>query len=129
MPRKSGVKGADANAEGGGKITWHDPCHLGKSLGVFSEPRALITAGGNRELVEMNEANYCCGNGGSFNLQHYDTSSQIGMRKRDNIVETGAETVATGCPACMMQLTDMLSQKGDRIKVRHAIEVYADTID
>ncbi len=124
-----GVKGAEATGEGSEKITWHDPCHLGKSLGVFSEPRTLLTAGGNRELVEMNEANYCCGNGGSFNLQHYDTSSKIGMRKRDNVVETGATTVATGCPACMMQLTDMLSRKGDRIKVRHAIEVYADTID
>ncbi len=127
LVKRLGVTAKEAGPSAS-KITWHDPCHLGKFLGVFAEPRTLIQAGGDEKLVEMNEANYCCGNGGSFNLQHYETSTKIGMRKRDNVVATGAQTVATGCPACMMQLTDMLSQKGDDIKVRHAIEVYADTL-
>jgi len=110
------------------RITYHDPCHLKKTLKISSQPRALIAANANYELVEMNEADYCCGCGGSFNLQHYETSKQIGNRKRDNIVASGADVVATSCPACMMQITDMLSQNKDNINVRHAIEVYAEQL-
>ena len=60
-------------------------------------------------LVEMAEANRCCGCGGSFTLTHYDLSLKMGQRKRDNVIASGAEVVATGCPACMMQLSDMLA--------------------
>jgi glycolate oxidase iron-sulfur subunit len=76
----------------------------------------------------MNEADYCCDGGGSFNLLHYDTSAKIGNRKRDNIIASGAEIVATGCPACMTQITDRLSQHGERIVVNHAIEIYAGSL-
>lgn len=66
----------------------------------------------NCELVEMVEPDRCCGCGGSFTLTHYDISQQIGQKKRDSIVATGADVVATGCPACMMQLSDMLARNG-----------------
>ena len=108
--------------------TYHDPCHLAKSLEVTAQPRQLIAATPDCRLVEMKEANVCCGNGGSFNLQNYDLSKQIGMKKRENILATGADTVATSCPACMMQIRDMLSQNGDRIAVKHVIEVYAESL-
>jgi glycolate oxidase iron-sulfur subunit len=110
------------------RITYHDPCHLKKSLKISSAPRALIRYNENYDLVEMNEADYCCGCGGSFNLLHYDMSKQIGNRKRDNILASGAEVVATSCPACMMQISDMLSQHKDKISVRHAIEIYAESL-
>ncbi|TWI67223.1 glycolate oxidase iron-sulfur subunit [Desulfobotulus alkaliphilus] len=123
---KVGVRPKDG-AEGRA-VTFHDPCHLGKSLGVFSQPRTLIQASGRYHIKEMQDANTCCGSGGSFNLQHYETSTQIGQKKRDNIVATQAEIVATGCPACMMQLTDMLASKGDKVRVKHSIELYAETL-
>jgi glycolate oxidase iron-sulfur subunit len=109
-------------------LTYHDPCHLGKSLGVVSQPRALLRASPACRFVEMAEADRCCGMGGSFNLRHYDISSAIGKRKRDRIVETGCEVVATSCPACMLQMSDLLSQAGERVRVRHVIEVYADSL-
>jgi glycolate oxidase iron-sulfur subunit len=109
-------------------ITYHDPCHLKKSLGVAAQPRALLRANPGKRLVEMVEADRCCGCGGSFNLQHYAISASIGMRKRDNIVNSGCRMVATSCPACMLQITDMLSQGGDAIQVKHAIEVYAESL-
>lgn len=109
-------------------VTYHDPCHLAKSLKVRSQPRDLIRANADCSFVEMAGADTCCGNGGSFNLQNYDLSKQIGMDKRQNILASGAATVATSCPACMMQIRDVLSQNHDPIKVRHVIEVYADTI-
>ncbi|SCY55193.1 (Fe-S)-binding protein [Desulfoluna spongiiphila] len=109
-------------------VTWHDPCHLKKSIGVSEEPRAILKGLPGYEFVEMNEADTCCGNGGSFNLAHYDTSSRIGGRKRENILATGADVVTTGCPACMMQMTDMLSQGHDHVAVKHVIELYADAL-
>jgi glycolate oxidase iron-sulfur subunit len=109
-------------------LTYHDPCHLKKSLGVAMQPRTLLEANLGYRLKEMVEADRCCGMGGSFNLQYYDISAAIGKRKRDNIVESGCEVVATSCPACMLQITDMLSQAGDRVLVKHAIEVYAESL-
>ncbi|MFC1515351.1 (Fe-S)-binding protein [Thermodesulfobacteriota bacterium] len=106
-------------------ITYHDPCHLKKSLGVFSEPRSLIEADPGCRLKEMPEADRCCGLGGTFSLGHYKLSASIGKVKGDHIRSTGCRVVATGCPACMLQLSDILSKSGDRITVKHPIEIYA----
>ena len=109
-------------------LTYHDPCHLKKSLGVAAQPRALLQANPAYILKEMAESDWCCGCGGSFNLQHYETSAAIGRRKRDNIATSSCRVVATGCPACMLQITDMLSQAGLRVQVKHAVEIYADSL-
>ncbi|GAB6036245.1 (Fe-S)-binding protein [Fundidesulfovibrio butyratiphilus] len=109
-------------------VTIHDPCHLKKSLGVSGQVRALVGANPDLRVVEMAGADVCCGCGGSFNLQHYEESKKIGRKKRDNIVAAGAEVVATGCPACMMQITDMLSHAGDRVAVKHPVELYAQSL-
>jgi len=110
------------------KVTYHDPCHLKKSLGVSSQPRSVIKLNPAYELVEMAEADRCCGCGGSFNLFHYTLSKEIGRRKRNNVVNSGARIVASGCPACMMQLTDMLAQNKDAVTVKHPVELYAATL-
>ncbi|MBO4368761.1 MAG: (Fe-S)-binding protein [Desulfovibrio sp.] len=113
---------------GATKVTYHDSCHLKKSCGVSTQPRTILKANSNYELVEMNEADRCCGCGGSFNLFHYDLSRTIGQRKRNNVVESGASVVSAGCPACMMQLEDVLSHNHDRITVKHPIEIYAESL-
>ncbi|EGJ50510.1 (Fe-S)-binding protein [Desulfocurvibacter africanus] len=114
---------------GGGKVvTYHDPCHLKNSFGITSQPRTILTGLPGYAFKEMTDAGTCCGCGGSFNLQHYDVSARIGGNKADNIIASGAETVATGCPACMLQITDMLSQKGARCRVRHVMELYAESL-
>ncbi|MCF8034471.1 MAG: (Fe-S)-binding protein [Desulfarculaceae bacterium] len=123
------ISGEAPSSDPGAKtLTYHDPCHLKKSLGVAEEPRRLIAANPGWRLVEMTESDWCCGMGGSFSLQHYDLSKQIGSRKREHIEQSGASTVATGCPACMLQISDMLSQAGDHIAVKHAIEIYAESL-
>jgi len=109
-------------------VTYHDPCHLKKSLGVTAEPRALIKANPAYRLVEMAESDRCCGLGGSFNLQYYDLSANIGRLKRDHIKASGCSVVATGCPACMLQITDMLSHTGDDIRIKHPVEIYRELI-
>jgi glycolate oxidase iron-sulfur subunit len=117
-----------AGEDGRIPVTYHDPCHLKKSLGVSAQPRALLQANPGYILTEMPEADWCCGCGGSFNLQHYETSAAIGARKRDNIATSHCRVVATGCPACMLQITDMLSQAGMRVQVKHAVEIYAEAL-
>ena len=109
-------------------VTYHDSCHLKKALGLSEEPRTIIKTNPNYKLVEMKEADRCCGCGGSFNLFHYDLSRVIGQRKRDNVVATGAHVVAAGCPACMMQLEDVLSHNNDPVQVKHTIQIYAETL-
>jgi glycolate oxidase iron-sulfur subunit len=109
-------------------ITYHDPCHLLKSLGISSEPRALIKANPTYSLKEMPESDWCCGLGGSFNLQYYDISAKIGKRKRNNIKSTNCSVVATGCPACMIQISEMLSKHGDSIVVKHPVTIYAESL-
>ncbi|MDD6181870.1 MAG: (Fe-S)-binding protein [Desulfovibrionaceae bacterium] len=117
-----------APADNAVPVTYHDSCHMKKSLGVVREPRAVIGLNPGYRLVEMAEADRCCGCGGSFNLFHYDLSRQIGQRKRNNVVASGAKVAAAGCPACMMQLEDVLSQNGDPVEVKHTIELYAETL-
>lgn len=109
-------------------VAYHDPCHLKKSLGVSVQPRAVLAANPAYRLTEMREADRCCGCGGSFNLFHYDYSRQIGQRKRDNVTASGARVVATGCPACMMQLEDVLSHNRDGVTVKHPVEIYAESL-
>ncbi|MFH0727902.1 MAG: (Fe-S)-binding protein [Pseudomonadota bacterium] len=106
-------------------VTYHDPCHLKNAMGVTREPRQLIRANPRYHLVEMEGAGSCCGMGGTFNWRHYGLSSEIGEKKRDRILATGASVVATSCPACMMQLSDMLAKTMPRVKVKHVIELYS----
>ena len=110
-------------------VTYHDPCHLAKSLGIRKEPRTLLAACPGYELKEMVNPDKCCGMGGSFNLSHYDLSSAIGNRKKEAIEATNCHTAATSCPACMIQISDMLSKKPTGIYVKHPVEIYAEGID
>ncbi|MDR0881356.1 MAG: (Fe-S)-binding protein [Candidatus Adiutrix sp.] len=116
------------SAQGGRRVTYHDSCHLKKSLNVSSQPRRILKNIPGLEFVEMPEADRCCGSGGSFTLAHYDLSKKIGQRKRDNIVSVKPDLVAAACPACMMQIMDMLSRNGDNIPVKHVAELYADSL-
>jgi glycolate oxidase iron-sulfur subunit len=108
-------------------VTYHDPCHLKNALGITREPRQLIQANPQFRLVEMEGGGSCCGMGGTFNWRHYGLSSEIGSKKRDQILATGASVVATSCPACMMQLSDMLAKTLPRVKVKHVIELYSES--
>jgi glycolate oxidase iron-sulfur subunit len=73
----------------------------------------------------MEGGDKCCGMGGTFNVYQYDTSMKINEGKSLAIEKTGAEAVVTGCPGCMMQLSDGLNRKGTQIKVIHTLELLA----
>ena len=106
------------------KITYHDPCHL-RTRNITRQPRELLQAAPGVELTEMEGADKCCGLGGTFNVYHYDSSMTINEAKSIAIGKSGAEAVVTGCPGCMMQLSDGLKQRGARTRVMHTLEILA----
>ncbi|MCK5097174.1 MAG: (Fe-S)-binding protein, partial [Desulfobacteraceae bacterium] len=108
-------------------ITYHDPCHHKKVLNIKTEPRTLIRRSG-KNLCEMDKADSCCGMGGTFNLLHYKESTMIGRIKAKNIIKTNCSIVATSCPACMMQLADILDKEKTDISIKHPVEIYAEAL-
>jgi glycolate oxidase iron-sulfur subunit len=104
-----------------GKVTYHDPCHLVRGQGVSAQPRQLLEMIEGLELVEMEEADWCCGSAGSQLITHYEDSLSILERKMDNVQATGADYVASGCPGCQMQLTVGLKRRGIKMKVAHPV--------
>ena len=112
-------------APGTGRVTYHDSCHLSRGQGVKSQPRDLIRAIPGLEFQEMAAPGQCCGSAGSFSLVHYDLTLKIISRKTNDIRSTGADTVVTGCPSCLMQLRDGLHQSGSDIRVLHLAQLMA----
>jgi len=107
----------------GRRVTWHDPCHAIRYLGIREQPRAILKSLPDVEFVEMVRADHCCGMAGAFSLHYYDLSKKIADKKAETIKESGADIVATSCPGCMIHLTDTLRRKKMPQKVMNIIEL------
>jgi glycolate oxidase iron-sulfur subunit len=103
------------------RVTYHDPCHLRRSQQVWKQPRALLKMIDGLDLVELPEANWCCGSAGSQLITHPETSRKVMDRKMDNLASTGADTIASGCPGCQMQLQTGVRRHGLNVRVVHPI--------
>ena len=117
QPMRQAPKGACTK-----KVTYHSSCHL-RAAGVSKQPRDLLKRIPGMEFVEMRDADRCAGGAGTFLVKDYDTSQKIFERKRSAILDSGADIVATSCPACMIQLKNGLRGKVD---VRHIVELLKD---
>jgi len=104
-------------------VTYHDPCHLHYGLGIKNEPRQILRGIKGVEFAEMQDAHECCGFAGSFSVHFRDLSRDIGKRKMKNISDSGADTVVTSCPGCVMQLENLKRTANAGIKIRHIVEV------
>ena len=109
------------------KVTYHDSCHLKKTLKVYREPRELLRGAGY-EVVEMYESDICCGMGGSYSLKLPEISAPILERKLVNIEKTGASIVAMDCPGCAMQIRGGFDQRGGAVQVKHTAELLAERL-
>ena len=85
------------------KVAYHSSCHL-RAAGVTKEPRAILAGLPGVEYVEMQDADRCAGGAGTYLVKDFETSQRIVERKRQAVEQSGAEVVATSCPACMIQL-------------------------
>ncbi len=113
---------------GDSSVTYHDSCHLKRTLGVSQEPRELLTAAGY-ELHEMPESDVCCGMGGSYSLKMPSVSQAVLQRKLQNISETGTPAVSTDCPGCVLQIRGGCDAAGLNINVRHTAERLAERLE
>jgi iron-sulfur cluster protein len=111
-----------------GKVTYHDSCHLKRTLKVSEQPRELLRKVGY-ELAEMFECDMCCGMGGSYSLKLPEISAPILQRKLKNIKETGAPVVVMDCPGCVMQIRGGFDQDGAGVKVWHTAEILAEQLE
>lgn len=109
------------------KITYHDPCHLANAQGVKAQPREILRRIPGVELVEMKDANRCCGGSGTYSLTHYDMSMKILDKKMDNAMLTGASKIATCCPSCMMQLRYGVSRVNMKAEVVHPVVLLSES--
>jgi glycolate oxidase iron-sulfur subunit len=107
----------------GKTVTWHDPCHLVRYLGVRDQPRKILNAIKDIKFVEMEEADKCCGMAGAFSLHYYELSTRIANRKCENILNTNADIVVTGCPGCEIQLLDTLARHNSKVQVMGIMEL------
>jgi len=108
------------------KLTYHDSCHLKRSLNVYEEQRELLKHTKGVEFVEMNDHDQCCGFGGSYSIMYPEISAPILDNKIKNIQESGADVVAVDCPGCMMQIRGGLDARDLPIKVKHTAEIIAE---
>jgi glycolate oxidase iron-sulfur subunit len=106
------------------RVTYHDPCHLCRAQGIREQPREMLRAAGV-ELVEMEGADTCCGSAGTQLITHYHTSVGVLERKMDNVAETEAEIIASGCPGCQMQLSVGVKRHGLKARVVHPSQLLA----
>ena len=106
-------------------VTFHDGCHGLRELGVKSAPRRLLANVRGLELREMQPAEDCCGFGGTFSVKFDELSGAMGRSKVESILRTGAHTVVSLDPSCLMQIQGVLSRAGSSIRTMHLAEVLA----
>jgi glycolate oxidase iron-sulfur subunit len=107
-----------------GTITYHDPCHLSNRFAkITAQPRELLKSVPGMTYKEMPEADWCCGAAGSYTFLHHPEATGVLDRKMGNVEKTGADTLATECPACMMHLSYGARKKGLPIQVRHVSQI------
>lgn len=108
-------------------VTYHDPCHARKVLGIYQEPRKLLEQ--NYQLIEMADSSACCGFGGvTMQTEHFELANKVGSKKAKMIQKTQADFVAAECSACRMQLTNALHQEQVEITFLHPLELIAKAI-
>ena len=104
-------------------VTYHDPCHLGRGQGLSETARNILRSIPGLSLIEMRNADRCCGFGGVMRITHRELSTAIAEGKAKDIISTGAPVVATGCPGCRMQITDALRRAGSDVEVLHTVQI------
>ncbi len=128
------IRNGDLDFRGRGeerKVTYHDPCHLGRDLGVYDAPREILSAIPGVELIEMEskkEAALCCGAGGGVRSYDTDLSKRIGADRIRQAIEIGAEIIATACPFCVNNLEAGASLEGSSIGVADIVDLLAESL-
>ena len=115
------------------KITYHDPCYLGRHNGVFDQPRNVLKQVPGTELAEMadyRENSFCCGGGGGRIWMETPKGERFSDLRLQQALDTGATTLVTACPYCITNFTDssLGLEEGQAIEIKDLTEVIAEVI-
>ena len=115
------------------KVTYHDPCYLGRYNGVYELPRKILKAIPGLKLVEMprnRNRSFCCGAGGGNLVREYTGEDRPNNIRAREAAETGANVLAVACPFCMIMLEDGVKTEklDDRIEVKDIIELVYESV-
>jgi glycolate oxidase iron-sulfur subunit len=105
------------------RVAYHDACHALRAQGIHDQPRELLGAIGNLDLVEIPNGDRCCGAAGIYNITEPEMSGRLMRAKAEAVVSTGAAVVASGNPGCTMQLVAGLRATGAEVRVVHPVEL------
>jgi L-lactate dehydrogenase complex protein LldE len=115
----------DLGARFPAKVTFHDGCHGLRELHVKQPPRALLSRVRDLELIEMRDAETCCGFGGTFASKFPMISTAMGEVKCASALETAAEYIVSNDSSCLMHVQGLLDKQGKKLKTIHLAEVLA----
>jgi glycolate oxidase iron-sulfur subunit len=104
------------------KATYHDACGLSHAQKIRQQPRQLLEMIPGLQLVPLTESEFCCGAAGSYNLTQPEMSEQLGRRKADRILATGAQAVFTGNVGCLLQIVRYLREQQPNLWVAHPVD-------
>jgi glycolate oxidase iron-sulfur subunit len=107
------------------RVAYHDACHLGHGQGVRAEPRQLLASIEGLTLLEIPDADQCCGSGGVYNLLEPEAAELIGARKVDQVLSVQPEVIVSANPGCTLQLERGLKLRGVDIEILHPAELLA----
>ncbi len=107
-------------------VTYHDSCSGLRELGIHAQPRRLLAGVTGLKLSEMDDANVCCGFGGTFCIKYPDISARMVSDKHENIKASGADTVLGGDLGCLLNIAGRLKRQGSAVKVYHVAEILAE---
>ncbi|MGI9384889.1 MAG: (Fe-S)-binding protein [Methyloligellaceae bacterium] len=110
-------------------VTYHDSCSGLRELGVKDQPRRLLATVDGLELKEMEDAEVCCGFGGTFSVKYPEVSNAIVGTKAQSIGAADAACLLAGDLGCLMNMAGKLSREGKAIEARHVAEVLAGMTD
>ena len=105
------------------RLAYHDACHALRAQGIHRQPRELLGAIGNLELVEIPNGDRCCGAAGIYNVTEPEMSGRLMREKAEAVASTGAAVVASANPGCTMQLIAGLRDLGADAEIVHPIEL------
>jgi Fe-S oxidoreductase len=104
-------------------VCYHSPCHLCRGMEITTQPRALIDMAADYKQAE--EEDVCCGFGGSYSIKFPEVASEVLEKKLKNLEATGATTLVTDCPGCVIQLRGGEEKRHKRLNVEHIAELLA----
>jgi Fe-S oxidoreductase len=105
------------------RVAYHDPCHLAHGQGVRAEPRALLKALPGVDLIDLPNADWCCGSAGVYNLTHPAMADAQLERKLASIAQVSPDVVVASNPGCMLHMARGARERGQAARIVHLAEV------